>query len=79
MDGLNFNKDGTVTDLDGNHVGFHNGFEATELFERAPKFKTLAEIEEALQKGIYGPSVRREDFERYDGRDDWHTTERTTI
>lgn len=51
MDGLNFNKDGTVTDHDGNHVGSHNGFEATEFFER--EFKTLEEIEEALQKGIY--------------------------
>lgn len=55
MDGLNWKQDGTVVDNDGNHVGFHNGFEATELFERAPKFKTLEEIEEALQKGIYGP------------------------
>lgn len=28
--------------------------EATELFERKPKFTTLEEIEAALQKGIYG-------------------------
>ena len=27
---------------------------ATELFERTPKFKTLEEIEAALQEGIYG-------------------------
>lgn len=26
----------------------------TELFERAPRFNTLEEILEALQKGIYG-------------------------
>lgn len=54
MDGLNFDTDGKVTDLDGNHVGFHNAFEITELFEREPRFKTLEEILEALQEGIYG-------------------------
>ena len=27
---------------------------AKELFERAPRFKTLEEIEAALQEGIYG-------------------------
>jgi hypothetical protein len=54
MDGLNFEKDGKVTDYDGNHVGTHNAFEITELFERAPKFTTLEEIEAALQEGIYG-------------------------
>lgn len=57
MDGLNWHKDGTVTDLDGNHVGFHNGFEATELFERAPQYNTLEEILEALQEGIYGDTL----------------------
>jgi hypothetical protein len=56
MDGLNFHKNGTVTDLDGEAVGTHNGFEITELFERAPRYNTLEGILEALQTGIYGNS-----------------------
>ena len=54
MDGLNFKRNGEVTDLDGNHVGFHDESNATELFDRCTRFATLEENLAALQEGIYG-------------------------
>lgn len=51
MDGLNFHKDGSVTDLDGEVIGTHEWVAPREL---QPRFKSLEEILDALKVGIYG-------------------------